>query len=592
MSLWSVILRAMKLCACLLLLSMLALFHYTLRQQGSLSYQPVPLTADEQLTSGVVQWRTGGGRPLRVLTSSGGSQQGQNIVGGASATSLQTSEEGTEAPATSQRQQAVIRATSETGAFRVVRRPKPLPQFNIESLLPASNDTAFLPPLQSRHGPASKPPITSLHLSRQTPLPFRKKLHLSSDDILPTRTPGGGYVVVLKVYEQQTMASGNLLQLQCWASMLNMSVVTPFMKLSNIETPLDEARQKTHLSIWDTINKTHWHEHTQAHGYLPLVEWEDWLKRAPRKLIVVQFKHPLLSRVKEKKQQGIEFPHPLSGDAYSRGCEFKFISGKALTFLKANGFIIIRKVCFNFRYGDGFTFSQFQQHLFGKYEPGQVSVLIDMWRGLNEPQRVLIMDKICREKHPFREQVQPSSRLLRDAQIYKDRFLGPDDYIAVISRFEMTGLSRQHVMQNDTHSEIPHCIAVTLSQLNQLRTDTGIENTFLSIDIGKYGSSSFAKKKYYNHLPEMMEFVRKVYRERMVMADIEHTLEQVSRTTDSGYIASLQQLIVTRAKCILFVGGGSFQRHALHMYQELHPDLEDQCIHVVKSCTNPSRPIT
>ena len=150
MSLWSVILRAMKLCACLLLLSMLALFHYTLRQQGSLSYQPVPLTADEQLTSGVVQWRTGEGRPLRVLTSSGGSRQGQNIVGGASATSLQTSEEGTEAPPTSQRQQAVISLTSETGAAHVVKRPKPLPQFNIESLFPASNDTAFIPPIHSR----------------------------------------------------------------------------------------------------------------------------------------------------------------------------------------------------------------------------------------------------------------------------------------------------------------------------------------------------------------------------------------------------------------------------------------------------------
>jgi hypothetical protein len=573
---------------------MLALFHYTLRQQGTLTYQPVSLTPDEQLSSGVVQWRTRESRPLRVLTSSKGSQQRQNMAGGASATSLKTSEEETEISATSQREKTVTTVTSEPGIVRVVQRHKPLPQFNIDSLLPTNNDSAFLPPIESRHKLASQPPATLFRKSQSSNLhlPSRKKLHLSSDDILPSRTPGGGYVVVLKVYEQQTMASGNLLQLQCWASMLNMSVVTPFMKLSNMVTPLDEARQRAHLSIWDTLNKTHWHEHTKAHGYLPLVEWEDWLKRAPRKLIVVQFKHPLLSRVKEKKKQGIEFPHPLSGDAYSKGCEFKFVSGKALTFLKANDFIIVRKVCFNFRNGDGFTFSEFQEHLFGNFKPGQVSVLLDMWRGLNEPQRVLIMDKICREEHPFREQVQPSSRLLHDVQTYKDRFLGPDDYIAVITRFEMTGLSRQHEMPNDTHAEIPRCITKTLYQLNQLRADTGIENTFLSIDIGKYGSSSFAKKKYYHHLPEMIEFVRKVYRGRMVMSDIEHTLEQVSRTTDAGYIASLQQLIVTRAKCILFVGGGSFQRHALHMYQELHPDIEDQCIRVVESCTNPSRPIT
>ena len=96
MSLSSVILRALKLCACLLLLSMLALFHYTLRQQGTLTYQPVSLTPDEQLSSGVVQWRTRESRPLRVLTSSKGSQQRQNMAGGASATSLKTSEEETE----------------------------------------------------------------------------------------------------------------------------------------------------------------------------------------------------------------------------------------------------------------------------------------------------------------------------------------------------------------------------------------------------------------------------------------------------------------------------------------------------------------
>ena len=155
----------------------------------------------------------------------------------------------------------------------------------------------------------------------------------------------------------------------------------------------------------------------------------------------------------------------------------------------------------------------------------------------------------------------------------------------------MTSLSRQYEQQNDTHAEIPLCIMRTLSRLEQLRSDTGIENTFVSVDIGKYGSISFAKNKYYHHLQDMVEFVRQAYGGRMAMVDVEHTLEDVSRTTDSGYIASLQQQIVTRAKCILFVGGGSFQRHTLHMYQDLHPHMENQCLHVVKSCTSPYRPI-
>ena len=506
--------KHITLCLCLLLLGILALLNYSLRQlrQGSLAFPPVFLTADEQITG----------------------------------------------------------------------------ELHRDRLLQPNNDTAFLQRNDSTHKSTNEPPNTSLSLHRQSQ---SNNLHMSSDDILPPRTPGRGYVVVLDLYEQQTMASGNLLELQCWASMLNMSVVTPFMKLSKMETPLDEAEQTKFLSMWDTFNKTHWDEYTQAHGYLPLVEWEDWVKRAPRKVIVVQFLYSDPPTVKKMKKQGIKYPHPRSGDAYSKGCEFKFLPGN-LTFLEANGFIVVRKVCFNFKNGDGFTFSQFQEHLFGHYEPGQVSVMMDMWRGMNLVERVLITDKICKEQHPFREQVQLSSRLLQDAETYKDRFFGPDDYIAVISRFEMTSYTRQHVVKKDKHAELPRCIAKTLSQLNQLRADTGIEKTFLSIDIGKYGSSSFAKQKYYNHLPDMIEFVRKVFSGRMAMTDIEHALEQVSRANDSGYIASLQQSIVTKAKCILFVGGGSFQRHTFHMYQALHPHIEDQCVRVVKSCTSRHRPIT
>lgn len=555
MGLWTAVFKTMKLCFCLLLLSMLALLHYTMRQQDS---SVVDLQSGERfLTSGSEQWREG--RVHRVL---------------ASATSQETTDSTERAPQTLQTTSHTV-APSPSGS----QRPKPLPHFNLQSLLEMTNDTAFLP------RPSNTTSLSQTNYRQSTS-------RISSDEVLSPRSPGGGYVVVLRVYEQQTMASGNLLQLQCWASMLNMSVVAPFMKLSQMVTPLDESRHPSHLSLWDTFSQTHWQTHTKAHGYLPLVQWGEWVRKAPRKLIAVQFKYPLLSQVKKKERElRVQFPHPLTGDDYSQGCEFKFLSGKVLKFLKSKGFAVVRKVCFNFLNGDGFTFSEFQDHLLGGYRPGEASVMMDMWRGLGEPQRVLITDKICREQHPFREQVQPSPRLVADAQSYKDKFLGPDDYIAVITRFEMTGLSRQYEVRNDTHAEIPRCIRKTLFQLEQLRKDTDIQNTFVSIDIGKYGSISFAKKKYYHHLPEMMEFVRVANRGKMAMADIERTLESVSGTTDSGYIAGLQQLIVTRAKCILFMGGGSFQRHALHMYQELHPHRQDQCIHVVESCTNPNRPI-
>ena len=562
MTLMTTSLKILRVSACLLLLSMLALLHYTLRQQDlSPASQAVfggeLLGPEQQQHQLEREWRR-----QRVLAST------------IPLSSSPEDERGSQSMATASN------SASSSASNSASRPRRPLPWFNLESLLEMSNDTGLLPrPTNHTHFPQLLQKHTHSHSQ-------------PSDEVLSPRSPGGGYVVTLKVYEQQTMASGNLLQLQCWASMLNMSLVTPFMKQSQMETPLDEARHRTHLSLWDIFSRAHWESHAGAHGYLPLVGWDQWLSQAPRKLIVVQFRYPLLSEVKKKEREyGVNFPHPLTGDDYSQGCEFKYLSSKAQQFLKTKGFIIVRKVCFNFLNGDGFSLAEFREHLFGGYSPGEVSVMLDMWRGLGEPQRVLIIDKICREQHPFRELVQPSTRLVEDAQSYKDKFLGPDDYIAIITRFEMTGLSRQYELNNDTHAEIPRCIRKTLFQLEQLRKDTGIDNTFVSIDIGKYGSSSFAKKKYYHHFQEMVEFVQVANRGRMALADIERTLELVSQTKDSGYIASLQQLIVTRAKCILFMGGGSFQRHALHMYQGLHPLRENQCVHVVESCTNPNRPI-
>ena len=405
MTAWNTYFKAIKICVCLLIVSMLALLHYTLRQNSAYLVAQSSLTSeDERLAS---QWRH-----QRVLASSRG-QETQPISTTTTTQSPTRILNTTQPPVTSG-------STSETALlpYSAPQRPKPLPKITINSLLPPSNDTVFLPQRHLHSEALSTPPE---HLTHH---PHTLSSRLTADDILSPRSPGGGYVVVMKVYEQQTMASGNLLQLQCWASMLNMSLVTPYMKLSNIVTPLDEAKLRSHLSLWDTFSKTHWHAHTRAHGYLPMVTFEEWVRGGPRTLVVVQFKYPILSRVKEKKKEGIIFPHPHQGDDYTKGCEFKFISGKVLQFLRNKGFTVVRKVCLNFQQGDGFTFTELQEHLFGSHQPGGVTLLVDMWRGLGEPQRVLITDKICREEHPFREQVQPSPRLLQDAQSYKDRYLG------------------------------------------------------------------------------------------------------------------------------------------------------------------------
>lgn len=449
--------------------------------------------------------------------------------------------------------------------------------------------------------PASKdlqPPIHELHSATgngEPPDIATNRLNMKST--LATPAPPlqqGGYVLTLKVYEQQTMASGNLIQLQCWARSLNLSVVKPFVKDSVMTLTFDKSKIPQMLRLDDAFDMEEWNHYAEEKDYAPLVDLSQFLKEAPRKVIVVQLKHPALTTVK-KIQHDHPFPHPPEGDEYKRGCKENFLKSTKSTdymYLRSKGFQVVRRVCFNFQTGDRLSSEQFQKDLLGQYSPHEVTIIMDMWKGLGEPQRVMInMDRCVEKEDPFRERVKPSQRLIQDAERYTAQYLGGNAYLAVISRFEMTALTRRVPDNSDPYAIIPHCLKETLAQWRQLKLETGLNTAFLSIDIGKYGSNSFAHTKYRGHLKEMMAFLKQMYDGRMILQEWEKTFEATSGTTDAGYIALLQQVIVTRAKCILFVGGGSFQRRALHLYQQLHPNPEDQCVRVVRQCTSAYRPV-
>ncbi len=428
----------------------------------------------------------------------------------------------------------------------------------------------------------------------------------------PIHTGTAGFVVALKIYEQQTMASGNLMQLQCWAKLLNLAVVKPFMKDSFLSTPMDETKHYTMLTLDDTFDMDDWSQHTARLGYAPLVDWYHFVHNAPRDVIVVQIKYPTLTHVKAIRSQGLPFPHPPRGEEYKEGCRFKMLSssGKLGTALRAKSFRVVRKVCFNFLTGDELSLKQFHSDILGEYEPGNVTIIFDEWRGIKENQRILLQGDFCLEEHPYREHLKPSHRLLKDAEAYAKRFLTQDstavapnnnlasnssssssEYLAIIARYEMTGLTRSLKQGNDSHAIIPYCLQLTMETMEWMQWKSGIRNTFLSIDIGKYGSHSFGLKNYFNHLTDMESFVRQVYRGKMDIHEWERTFEAVAQTTDGGYIAMLQEVLVVRAKCIIFVGGGSFQRHAFNLYSKLHPDKDERCYRVIEKCTTPYRPI-
>lgn len=392
-----------------------------------------------------------------------------------------------------------------------------------------------------------------------------------------------GYVLAVGIYEQQTIACKNLFQLQCWAASLGMSVVKPVMKDSFLKTPLSDDAQRQSLRFEDLFDLADWNREAKQRRYSALVSWSDFLSKAPRKVIIVCFTYPSVSLLKLRVKAGEAAVHAAQGERYKSGCKTQWPTEHELQYLQSKGFVVVRTVCLNFYYGDKLSSEVFNAHIFGEFSPSEVTVAMEMWRGIGSGQRVLIHHS-CEIVPLINERIAPSDRQVRDAKAYVKEHLNGEPYLAIIGRLEMSMLTVR-----SSSPVIPYCLEATHKKWDQLKRELGLQRTFLSIDIGRYGSKRFRYHLDPTLKSEFVHFFQSIYGPSATVRDWERTFENVSGLTDPGYVGLLQKVIVTRAKCVLFVGGGAFQRHALHLYQMGHPSPAEQCVHVVKECTSASK---
>jgi hypothetical protein len=458
--------------------------------------------------------------------------------------------------------------------------------------LSGSSSSSAYQSTDSPHANSSSSSKTMITVA--TLVPKTKVTVSSSESTAPLTTttvpPGtgtgssGGYVLAENYYEQQTMGLRNMMQLQCWAQSLRMRVVKPVMHDSFLRTPLDTAQQASYLKFEDSFDEVEWSQQADKLGYAPLVSWAEFLARAPRDVVLVQFEHPSVSMLKSRQRSGQGILHTPDFDRYTTGCSGKWPTARDTYFLKSNGFRIVRTVCFNFYYGDQLSLGEFNRHILGDLSPISLTVIMETWRGISSAQRVLLKD-VCQNTALVQEHIPLSPRLVQQAEQYIHKYLGGSQrYLAVMGRLEISQLT--------VHKKVPVvplCLEETLVQWRQFKTSLKLDQTFLSIDIGRFGS-----KKYRSGLQPEIEisfrkFFQTLFGVSATVKEWEKGFELVAGTRDAGYIGLLQKALVTRAQCVLFVGGGAFQRHALYLYKQLHPELKDQCYRIVKQCTRSNK---
>ncbi len=385
-------------------------------------------------------------------------------------------------------------------------------------------------------------------------------------------------------WEQQTSGSRNLQNLQCWAGQLRLKVVEPFVIDSVPKTPLsnDHTTHKQHsFRFSDLFDLQSWNKQSKELHHAELVPWEEFLQHAPRELIIVDIKYSSSSEVKEKQKLVKMNPgkFPPQSERYKIGCKHVELRKKEKTFLLQNNFHVNRKVCFNFEYGDKLFVEQFNQHIFAGNSSQSMTVAFKMWRGLGDIGRVTVRDSPC-QNTDIQANILPGLELTQMAETYRTKYLNGSNYIAVMARIEKSkiALHREGV--------VTYCLNQIIKYLDALRATSGIETVFLSTDIGEFGSNSFRNTGDSTNLEdEFVKFFRQLYGDTMSTSEWASTFRDTASTSDAGYIALLQKSVATHAKCIVFVGGGAFQKHALNLYKQQHPQREEQCIRIITECT-------
>ena len=400
----------------------------------------------------------------------------------------------------------------------------------------------------------------------------------------PVHRPTRGYVLAGHYWEQQTCASMDLQNLQCWAAISGLSVVEPYTSLSTLRTPFIALPHSEVLRFSDLFDLGSWNHQNIARRYSKLVPWEKFVEKAPRNVIMVktvlEATETMQGHLNAIAQKFATKGNTLSQFVtnYTMDCDAQedWRSPQEVNYMARNNFTVVRIVCINFAQSPYMNVERFNKMVFGEFPPDETVVYFRDWRKTGA--RASVQLPHCQMNYS-NDRMLPSELVAAKADAYVAKYLNGSDYIAVMARLEKSILAL-----NLRRDALQYCLNATLSEWRKLRESSGLQTTFLAADMGSHGTLTSPEING----THFEEFVQQIYGDKMSVEEWERTFEEVAGTTDSGYIALLQKLIATRSKCVLFVGGGAFQRHTYRLYKQRNPT--NHCIKVVENCTREKLP--
>ena len=388
---------------------------------------------------------------------------------------------------------------------------------------------------------------------------------------MPQSGHKGGYMLSFRYYEQQTQGTRNLLQMQCLAHSVGMRIVEPFVIRSMFSIPISnvsstEKLSQTYLTLNDLVDMKRWNlEAAKKFGYTSIASWEEFLHKAPRKVVAncIRYRNPP------------KIPVPIPGFNFREGCPDSCFDRfrKSMEYLGAFSFQLVKSTCSNFvDYAGSVTKESFFENALGTYSPNEVTLLVNEFRGFFGLYRLPINSECGILHNRVNLSTLPSTRIKADAQKYATDVFQGRTYAAVVVRIERIIL---HL-----HLNVSNCSQEIVRVLQSLKTSHGISDTFLAMDVGKFGSSGSVR---HNFQPYGEVIFNSIYGNQWSFNKWEESFENSSSSSNPAYVANLQRTIAASGSCLILVGGGGFQGQARNLYEKLHPDTKSWCLYKICS---------
>lgn len=383
--------------------------------------------------------------------------------------------------------------------------------------------------------------------------------------------PSSNYVLALSYMDQFTWAATRLRSLQCWTSRWDGSfrVVEPFLIGTHLGAPVEASIGAFDLKFSDAVDIQTWNNYGSTWN---LASWQEFVSQnVSRNVILVQIIYA-------------KDDHCPENAFSSEVCDFKKLKTFWSQILAPKSFKLLKEVCINFHLHGFHTANQFNSLIFQDIPLNvPVTIVIDEWRGMYPNESTGHYDSFVRlrdtECSPMTREnmdlvqhsLSLSEKVISSANDFiSRRFSAKTGYTAVVIRWEKVLLFDFYY--GGKHNSGSKCVEKIKYHLKRL-AENGIGTTFLSTDIGKYGSETFS---LYNStrtsLPSIVSYTEELltfmHEKPMTLGEYDKMLEDNSGSTNPTIVSQFQKSVAVRAECLVLVGWGTFQEHTRKLYQK------------------------